>query len=132
MDGYTESTVYVLLLRAVSIVIRCFCGLLTQSYMYRKALVLILTTVLLIFVASRISEAVQNKMYWIEQVSDKVRCANLDGSNVQDLVTIGLNSPYGIALDVSSGKVYWTDWEIDTIKCANLNGTNVETLISGT
>ena len=40
------------------------------------------------------------KMYWTEY-SGKIRRADLDGSNVEDLVT-GLDFPHGIALDVSS------------------------------
>ncbi|MDE0087577.1 MAG: SMP-30/gluconolactonase/LRE family protein, partial [Candidatus Poribacteria bacterium] len=77
------------------------------------------------------TEPTEGKMYWIEQGSDKVRSANLDGTNVQDLVTKGLYNPYGIALDVSGSKMYWTDWETDKIQRANLSGTNVETLLSG-
>ena len=87
--------------------------------------------VALLFVTLGIAEAAESKIYWIEQGSKKVRCANLDGSNVQDLITTGLDKPFGIALDVSDDKVYWTDWKTDTIKRANLNGTNIETLISG-
>ena len=77
-----------------------------------------------------ISEAAQNKIYWVEQGSDKVRCANLDGSNVRDLVTTGLESPFDITLDMSGGTVYWTDWGTSKIQRANLNGTNIETLVS--
>ena len=30
------------------------------------------------------------KMYWIDQGTDKIQRANLDGSDVEDLVTTGL------------------------------------------
>jgi hypothetical protein len=33
----------------------------------------------------------------------RIQRANLDGSGVEDLVTTGLNSPWGIALDVAAG-----------------------------
>ena len=34
----------------------------------------------------------------------KIQRANLDGSNVEDLVTTGLSDPFDIALDVGNGK----------------------------
>lgn len=37
------------------------------------------------------------KMYWADSVADKIQRANLDGSNIEDLVT-GLGDPRGIAL----------------------------------
>ena len=39
-------------------------------------------------------------MYWAEQGPGKIRRANLDGTDVQDLVTTGLNRPYSIALGI--------------------------------
>jgi len=37
------------------------------------------------------------KMYWTDAFTDKIQRANLDGSDVEDLVT-GLVAPTGIAL----------------------------------
>ena len=48
----------------------------------------------------------------------------------QTLVSSGLSTPYGIALDPAGGKIYWTDSGNDTIKSADLDGSSVETLIS--
>ena len=49
-------------------------------------------------------------MYWTDdRRTDKIQRANLDGSNIEDLVTQGLSGPAGIALDVEGGKMYWTD-----------------------
>ena len=67
-------------------------------------------------------------MYWTDYGTDKIQRANLDGSNVQDLVT-GLNTPYGIVLDVAGGKMYWTDVNADKIQRANLDGSNVQDLV---
>ena len=97
--------------------------------MNRKGLVFILAAVLLASILQGTSNAAENKMYWVEEGSEKVRSANLDGSNVRDLVT-GLETPYGIALDVSGGKMYWTDRGADKIQCANLDGSNVRDLIT--
>ena len=49
----------------------------------------------------------------------KIQRANLDGSQVEDLIT-GLISPVGIALDVGRGKMYWTDSYTDKIQRANI------------
>ena len=71
------------------------------------------------------------KMYWTNTSLhpgpwpglDKIQRANLDGTNVEDLVTTGLVAAHGIALDVSVGKMYWADAGIHR---ANLDGSNVE------
>ena len=61
---------------------------------------------------------------------DKIRRANLDGTNVEDLVTTGFAAvAHGIVLDVSAGKMYWTDG--GKIRRANLDGSNVEDAITG-
>ena len=70
------------------------------------------------------------KMYWVDYRAAKIQRADLDGSNVEDLITTGLNSPSGIALDVGGGKMYWTDAITDKIQRADLNGSNVEDLIT--
>ena len=70
------------------------------------------------------------KIYWADSVTDKIQRANLDGTNVEDLVTTGLSDSDGIALDVAGGKMYWTDTETDKIQRANLDGTNIEDLVT--
>ena len=69
-------------------------------------------------------------MYWTDSGTDKIQRANLDGSNIEDLVTQGLSYPAGIALDVEGGKMYWTDSGTDKIQRANLDGSNIEDLVT--
>ena len=69
-------------------------------------------------------------MYWTDTETDKIQRANLDGSNIEDLVT-GLGRPPVIALDLSGGKMYWTDVDTDKIQRANLGGSNIEDLVTG-
>ena len=78
------------------------------------------------------------KMYWTDRdgyapagYTSKIQRANLDGTNIEDLITTGLREPYGLALDISSGKMYWVDYTTHKIQCANMDGTNVETLVTG-
>ncbi|RKU11904.1 hypothetical protein C6502_07370 [Candidatus Poribacteria bacterium] len=74
-----------------------------------------------------------DKMYWTDGVG-KIQRANLDGTNVQDLVTTERNGPGGIALDVTDGKMYWADDGVGRgrgkIQRANLDGTNVQDLVT--
>ena len=70
------------------------------------------------------------KMYWTDRGTDKIQRANLDGSGVEDLVTLGLDEPYGLALDLGVGKMYWTDLGTDKIQRANLDGSGVEDLVT--
>ncbi len=49
-----------------------------------------------------------NKMYWAHSADGMIKRANLDGSNVETLVS-KLTSPWGIDLDVNNGMMYWTD-----------------------
>ncbi len=71
-------------------------------------------------------------IYWTgwSTYTSKIQRANLDGSNVQDLVTQGVRYPSGIALDVVGGKMYWTDNGTDKIQRANLDGSNVQDLVT--
>ena len=73
----------------------------------------------------------KKRMYWTNAGSrDKIQRADIDGSNVQDLVTRGLRDPIDIALDLTEGKMYWTDQGTDKIQRADLDGSNVQDLIT--
>ena len=68
-------------------------------------------------------------IYWTDWDTNKIQRANFNGTNIQDLVTTGLSSPYGIALDVAGSKMYWTDAGTAKIQRANLDGSNVQDLV---
>ena len=69
-------------------------------------------------------------IYWTDYGTDKIQRVNLDGSNVEDLITRNLNYPWGIALDIADDKIYWTDRSPSRIRRADLDGSNVEDLIT--
>ena len=71
-----------------------------------------------------------NKIYWTDPRLHKIQRANLDGSNIQDLVE-RVESPYGIALDVAEDKMYWTARGTGKIQCANLDGSNIQDVVTG-
>ena len=67
-------------------------------------------------------------IYWTDRSTHKIQRANLDGSNIEDLV-IGnyLFHPSGLTLDIDGGKMYWTNGR--KIQRANLNGSYIEPLM---
>ena len=71
-----------------------------------------------------------SKMYWLDRGTDRIQRSNLDGSNLQTLVTAGLSGPRDLALDAAGGKMYWTDDGLDKIQRANLDGSQVEDLVA--
>lgn len=99
----------------------------------QKWIVCILVTVLLAFVLQSVSYG-GGKIYWTDAQRNpkigKIRSANLDGSNLQDVVT-ELQHPVAIALDMFRRKVYWADEGTRKIQQANLNGRHVRELLTG-
>ena len=72
------------------------------------------------------------KIYWLDNGTDKIQRANLNGSSVEDLVTSpDVRSPNDIALDLSGSKMYWADGDEGKIRRADLDGNNIEDIITG-
>ena len=71
------------------------------------------------------------QIYWTDVGIQKIRRADLDGSNVKDIHTTDLfNIPRSIVLDVDAGEIYWTQVGFSPgIRRANLDGSNIEDLI---
>ena len=78
-------------------------------------------------------DVVNHKVYWTEKISDhssRIRRANLDGSNVQQ-VKVLMSVPLGIAIDTSGGKIYLTDAS-GKVQRLNVDGSNFQSdLITG-
>ena len=60
----------------------------------------------------------------------KIQRANLDGSQVADVVT-GLSGNYGLAIDELHDRIYWSNINNGTISRANIDGTAKQTIIAG-
>ena len=87
---------------------------------------------LLVLVGSLVATsapASAQKIYWHhwENGSGKIRRADLDGSNVENLIDLGSSGVGGIAVDQTGGKIYWTEEQL--IRRANLDGTGAETVL---
>lgn len=81
--------------------------------------------------------ALASKIYWVtfdnSSGDDKVQRSNLDGSNVETIVTItGNNQMWGVAVDKLNSKVYWSQYTggSNYVKRSNLDGSNVETFLT--
>ena len=68
-------------------------------------------------------------MYWASWGLGKIQRANLDGTNLQDLVS-ELTCPRDVAPDIAGNKMYWVDACANKVQRANLDGTNIEDLVN--
>ena len=73
---------------------------------------------------------VNGKVYWAEFNTNKLRRSNLDGTNIEDVVTSIIN-PVSVALDVNNNKIYWTEYNGGKVRRANIDGTSKEDLVTG-
>lgn len=72
----------------------------------------------------------KNKIYWgNNRHYDGIRRANLDGTDIEDIIHLPLYDPVNIALDIKSGKMYWTDRFHDKVLRANMDGSHIEHLV---
>lgn len=79
-----------------------------------------------------VSPAQAAVIYWTDTSSDKVQSSNLDGSNVQDVVTTGLSSPQTLAVDQTNGQFYVSDEGTDEITRYELDGSGSQTILTQT
>ena len=68
-------------------------------------------------------------MYWSDSVLNKIQRANMDGTEVEDIVTDGLDTPDGLAVDSTGRKIYWTDTGKQRIEVASLDGKMRKVLV---
>lgn len=76
-------------------------------------------------------DGVHKKVYWVEGNANpkKIRRADYDGSNVEDVRTEG--NPDSLLLDPAGGKIYWVNLVNDRLRRADLDGSNPEDVING-
>ena len=97
---------------------------------------IVLFVLLTLNITTSFAQTLSRYMYWTDFSTNKIQRADLNGTNIEDLITSthGLGNPAGIALDVTNRKMYWVEGFGDTskIRRANLNGTNIEDLVTST
>ncbi|XP_076114053.1 low-density lipoprotein receptor-related protein 4-like [Mytilus galloprovincialis] len=65
-------------------------------------------------------DRVAGKLYWTDTILDVIMKANLDGSQVEQFIKHGLDTPDGLAVDEIGRKIYWTDTGLNRIEVADL------------
>ncbi len=70
------------------------------------------------------------KIYWSQNGTHPVARANLDGSELEAIVTNALDDPLGIVVDPTDGRVYWTDKKF--LRSSNQYGTDIRVVYEGT
>ncbi|XP_072034176.1 low-density lipoprotein receptor-related protein 4-like [Amphiura filiformis] len=74
-------------------------------------------------------DVIEGKVYWTDSLEKKIQRANLNGSNVEGVITTNVNVTDGLAIDIAGRKMYWTDTGKHRIEVANLDGTQRKVLI---
>ena len=70
------------------------------------------------------------KVYWTD-ARGTIQRADLDGSNVEDLIAPPARAPYAVALHAADGRIYWTDLLAGTVQRAGRDGSEHEVLVEG-
>jgi uncharacterized protein YjbI with pentapeptide repeats len=75
-----------------------------------------------------------DKIYWVDLVGNDINRANLDGSNIEELVT-DIENPTDVVLNAGKTEIYWLDkgrtGDKGTLQKANLDGSNITEFVSG-
>ena len=64
-----------------------------------------------------------NQIFWSDISSDQIFAAYLNGSSIKPIISVGLISPGGIAVDWVGKKLFWTDSGTAKIEFSNLDGS---------
>lgn len=76
-------------------------------------------------------------MFEPELITAKYNTTHLNGylctavTNIEVLVSVGLATPEGIAVDWIAERIYWVESSLDQIEVARFDGTMRLTIISG-
>ena len=75
-------------------------------------------------------------VFWTDVILEKIKRIRVTGDTrkVEDVISVGLKKPEGLAVDWVARKLYWTDvrdsdWEKNRIEVANLDGTSRKVLL---
>lgn len=68
-------------------------------------------------------DTINRKVYWTDTVLDKIMRANLDGSQEEEIISNGLDTPDGLVVDSVGQKIYWTDTGLNRIEVADVKGS---------
>ncbi|TMS17199.1 Pro-epidermal growth factor [Larimichthys crocea] len=75
-------------------------------------------------------DPVQNNVYFASTSQKTIERVDLNTGSRDILVSDGLDSPEGLAIDWVHRRMYWTDKSQSTVYCSTLAGLNRETIVS--
>ncbi len=78
-------------------------------------------------IGSMAVDEIDNKIYYADFYGKRILRSNLDGTELENVITSGLWAPSNIVVDSSRRKVYWLD-QFEIYR-ANLDGTDIEMLL---
>ena len=72
-------------------------------------------------------------IFWTDVSLEKIKRISVTTKKIEDVISVGLKKPEGLAVDWVARKLYWTDcrdseWEANRIEVANLDGSNRKVL----
>ncbi len=79
-------------------------------------------------------DTLNDKLYWSEISSNRIRRADQNGSNIEELFTgsDGVGTTPGLALDIANQTLYFTNWSANKIFRGNMDGSGTpELLVDG-
>ena len=89
----------------------------------------LLPLVFLFFVGNISKSLAGDKMYWSDRGSNTIKRANLDGTDIETLIS-GVGQARGVAVDWVHHRLYWADNGNDKIQRSMLDGSQVEDIVT--
>ena len=89
----------------------------------------------LVYVHSLAYEPTSNELFWTDRNRGLIQKANLNGSNIQTVVTATISgqpsSVRGLAFDSIHSTMYWTDENYDAVTRAIIDGSGAINVVTG-
>lgn len=73
------------------------------------------------------AEPARSQTIYFAVDGEMIRRTNLDGTNVEDVLSTGAS--FGMAIDLAADKLYWTNTAFETVERVNLDGSDHQFLI---
>ena len=64
----------------------------------------------------------EKMIYWSDTNQHAIKRMSLSSGNIKDIITDGLGSVDGLAVEWESNLIYWTDYSKKTVEVASLDG----------
>lgn len=82
-----------------------------------------------IFISALDFNIVDNRIYWTDVKLKTITRAFINGSDIERVVDLGLETPEGLAIDWIAHNLYWSDTGTRRIEMVRLEGCSRKVLI---